>query len=287
MKSIVDLLDYHFDYDYAINNRYEISNKSIEINGEPYTIQLLVSNGFVKIYSLYGRIYWVSQSHTTIHQTPDWKIHFSVSEQEIRDTFNIVSACYIATKQKYPKKGTTFFFAMKAINIKLSDWPKKMSGREVTVYIYKYDERLNSGEPFSLFSDGNTQLNSNEIKKVVYKKEDEEDNEFIFTFIQLADKELLKKGIKIHGCADGDLWLGNFSSLRNEAYIPIDGTPTYPPNENGWNAAQQKMPFTWFEIWKLRRKINSLHYSEIKNRFMLFVSFIIAFLMIFVAFGFN
>lgn len=284
-NTIVKLLDNRYDYDYAIKHRLEISNTTFEINGEPYTIQLLVSNGFVKLYSLYGRVYWVSQVQTAIHQTPDWKIHFSVDEKSIRNTFNIVASCYIKTKQKFPKKGKTFFFGMKAINIKLISWPKNMTGREVTVYIYKYDSRLNSGQPFTLFSDENTQLNSNEVKKVIYKKEDEEDNEFIFSFIKLAEKELFKNGIKIQGCADGDLWLGNYSSLRNEAYVYINDNPTYPPNSYGWNAAKQKVPFSWFEIWKLRSQINSFTYAKIKNRIIVILFFVISiFILIFVVF---
>lgn len=169
---------------------------------------------------------------------------------------------------------------MKAINVKLTNWPKHMRGREITTYIYKYDPRLNSGEPFSLFSDNNTQLNSNETKKVIYKKDDEEDNKFIFTFIQLAENELFKKGIKIHGCADGDLWLGNFSSLRNEAYIPIGGNFAYPPNSYGWNASHQKIPFSWFEIWCLRKQINSTYYSKIRNTIVILLFFVISLLLL-------
>lgn len=41
MKTITNLLDYRFNYDYAVNHRLEISNKALEINGEPYTIQYL------------------------------------------------------------------------------------------------------------------------------------------------------------------------------------------------------------------------------------------------------
>ena len=78
----------------------------------------------------------------------------------------------------------------------------------------------------------------------------------------------------------GDLWLGNFSSLRNEAYIYINGNPTYPPNSYGWNAAKQKMPFSWFEIWNLRRKINGVHYANLWNKIKIILFVVVALLIL-------
>lgn len=46
------------------------------------TFELLVSNGFLKLYTLPGRAYWVAQTQA-VHITPDWKIHFSIAKQDI------------------------------------------------------------------------------------------------------------------------------------------------------------------------------------------------------------
>ena len=45
----MNILDDKFDYDHAITHRYEIPNKYINIKGKNIKLELLVTNGFVKL----------------------------------------------------------------------------------------------------------------------------------------------------------------------------------------------------------------------------------------------
>ena len=58
----MDLLDKNFDYTYAITNRYDIPNQFIEVNNKKIKIELLVTNGFVKLYTIKGRLYGIAQT---------------------------------------------------------------------------------------------------------------------------------------------------------------------------------------------------------------------------------
>ena len=79
----MNILDNRFDYTYAINHRLEIPNQFIQINSKKkIRIELLVTNGFVKIYTFKGRIYHVKQNIDN-HTLPDWKFHFNVKPEEI------------------------------------------------------------------------------------------------------------------------------------------------------------------------------------------------------------
>jgi len=53
----MNLLDKRFDYSYAVSHRYEIPNQFIQIKNKKIKLELLVTNGFVKIYTYKGRIY--------------------------------------------------------------------------------------------------------------------------------------------------------------------------------------------------------------------------------------
>jgi hypothetical protein len=81
----------------------------------------------------------------------------------------------------------------------------------------------------------------------------ERDASFWDSFVSDAEHLLEDAGIESHGgTANGDLPLGCYASLRNEAFVlgtekMPDGTKgqpafIYPPNETGWNAAGHVPP---------------------------------------------
>ena len=59
----MNLLDKRFDYSYAISHRLEIPNIYIPIKNNKINLELLVTNGFVKLYTIKGRFYNVYQNN--------------------------------------------------------------------------------------------------------------------------------------------------------------------------------------------------------------------------------
>ena len=50
--------------------------------------------------------------------------------------------------------------------------------------------------------------------------------------------------IASNGLASGDLKIGNYVSLRNEAFVlNEEGNYIYPRNSDGWNPLNQQHPF--------------------------------------------
>ena len=86
----MSILDKRFDYTYAITNRYEIPSQFIPIKNKKIKLELLVTNGFVKVYTYKGRIYHVKQNRDN-HTVPDWKFHFNIKREDIPKSFNIIS----------------------------------------------------------------------------------------------------------------------------------------------------------------------------------------------------
>lgn len=75
-------------------------------------------------------------------------------------------------------------------------------------------------------------------------------------------------GIESNGLAPGDLKVGKYVSLRNEAYIKgKDNEHIYPPNEYGWNAAEHELPFSLqkFTECMLRNEENRLLQPKTKS----------------------
>lgn len=98
------------------------------------------------------------------------------------------------------------------------------------------------------------------------------------SLVRAAEARLEAAGIRSRGCADGDLALGTYTSLRNEAFVPhrvrhqrhedtvasgAEAVPdaggeegrgeehvelVYPPNADGWNAASHRCPLPIFEM---------------------------------------
>ena len=121
--SIKTILDKNFEYNEAINNRYNIPNKEITIQGKNIKIELLVTNGFVKLYTIRGRLYGIAQVAYANHWSPDWKFHFNVKHEDIHKAWDIIASTFIEHIKNYfdtigDKKKITndIFFYMKSIN---------------------------------------------------------------------------------------------------------------------------------------------------------------------------
>ena len=280
----MSILDKRFDYTYAVTHRLEIPNQFISIKDKKIRVELLVTNGFVKIYTFKGRIYHIKQNIDN-HTVPDWKFHFNVTRNDIPKAFNIVKETllkHIIQNTKSEDILEDIFISMKAYNINLCT--NMQSGREITLYIYTFDKRLNQ-EPVEInIEDENGQK---KLTKYVFRKNEEKKFKFYYDLLIDIEKKLSQENIKQtveNGCAYGDLWIGKFASLRNEAFcVGNNGEFIYPPNERGWNSARQKMPFGWINIFRIRY---ALVYKE-KPSFFIFVSLIILISSIIIYFLYN
>ena len=59
-------------------------------------------------------------------------------------------------------------------------------------------------------------------------------------------------GIKSNGLAEGDLKIGKYVSLRNEAFVMSEnGNYIYPPNDVGWNSLSHELPINLQKLMKL------------------------------------
>ena len=273
----MSILDNRFHYTYAITHRYEIPNQFISIKDKKIKIELLVTNGFVKIYTYKGRIYNVKQNIDN-HTVPDWKFHFNVTRDDIPKAFNIVSETllkHIIQKTKSEDILEDIILSMKAYNINLCT--KMQSGREITLYIYTFDERLNQ-DPFEVNVEDEN--GKEKLIKYVFRKNEEKKFQFYYDLLIDIENQLIANKIKKtvqNGAAEGDLWIGEYASLRNEAYWK---GKEYPPNDKGWNAAKQRMPFSWIDIFKIRYAL--VYKYKAKSFYITLVSFIIIVISIFI-----
>merc|ERR1711957_843202 len=101
-------------------------------------------------------------------------------------------------------------------------------GREITIYIMKYDNAYDNSEIREMNEFG------------IY---DEHSEDFWLDFINSVEKELKESDIKSNNLARGDLKIGVYASLRNEAYVKIGTENFYPPDNYGWNSTNKKIPF--------------------------------------------
>eukprot|EP01105_Mastigella_eilhardi_P004845 TRINITY_DN1653_c0_g1_i1.p1 TRINITY_DN1653_c0_g1~~TRINITY_DN1653_c0_g1_i1.p1 ORF type:complete len:326 (-),score=68.79 TRINITY_DN1653_c0_g1_i1:36-938(-) len=235
-----------FSYPFCTAHRYEMPRRQHE--GNEYGI--LVSNGFLKLFTLKGRIYWVAQTEQT-HTTPDWKLHFSVAFKDIPRAWDLLAWHFIQQKIPVSAMKSIVFLEQKPAEER---WPKEMRGRELTVYIYKYHPSYKGGIP-SVDESGAPAV-------IALSPTDEREPQSWLRFVADVETLLAANHIESNGCADGDLPLGRYASLRNEAYVlwpPVSvlalafghkhsSTPTselcYPPNAAGWNAAYHEVPFS-------------------------------------------
>ena len=256
--------EFYFDY-----IRLLVENRMLQRSG----YYLGASNQFVRLFTLTARRYWLAQA-TSEHLTADWKIHFSIRPRDIPVAFNLLSELYfdmkmpIGLKARYPDHWKDYE----------NQWPEKMRGREITVYILLYEKTNSTKRTMSYSGDDqwtrkgliDVQLSrSNDI----YADHDltEKDQISIDRYLDYAvraEKLLEENHIQSNGCADGDFPIGKYTSLRNEKFVAIENnsnslsdTPKliYPPNECGYNGAGDKQD--------LAQEIISLNvYIERKKR---------------------
>ena len=232
-----------FKYEVATSQRFEIPKRTI--GKKKY--ELLVSNGFVKLYASKGRAYWIAQVVVSEHKSPDWKVHFSVARrEEVSRAWDAIGKVFVSTQCKS---------SMKAISPLQTGWPDSMHGREVTVYIFRYHSSYGKGLPIRK-DDGHFGL-------IPISKDDEHDDRFWIEFIEKAEDALESAGVTPGRCADGDLAIGKFSSLRNEAFVVENSELKYPPNHLGWNAAKQSLPFSRWTVWYLHAKAIIFHHRQL------------------------
>jgi hypothetical protein len=118
----------------------------------------------------------------------------------------------------------------------LKENTQTVAGREITIYIPIYIDNYN-------LCDIGSELGFN--------KDIEQNEEFWFEMFDCIEKSLAENNIKSNGCANGDLPLGEYVSIRNEAFIPSSSEEIYPPDSEGFNAANHSFPFN---IKRFQRK---------------------------------
>ena len=277
----MNLLDKRFDYKYAITHRLEIPNKFIPIKNKKIKIELLVANGFVKLYTVKGRLYNCKQNNYN-HTLPDWKFHFNINIEDIPKAWEIITELYfkhIINNTKEEDIDEDIIIAMKAFNTNLVNENSIPKGREITIYIYIYNEKLNEElEEFEVEDEKGNKKNM----KYTFTKKDEKNFNFYYNLLIDIEKELNNANIRQrieNGVADGDLWLGKYVSLRNEAYWKNEEDDyIYPPNEKGWNSIKQKKPFNWIQIFFIRYSL--VYKNKNKNILFIFISFLFLIILI-------
>lgn len=212
-KNVKELQSMHYSYRFFEENRYIISD--FEYRQVNYCA--MCNNGYTKLHTTNGRIYWLLQNETD-HLTPDWKFHISVVRDDLELAWDLVSEIFVKFQCKSGMK-----VVYKKENI------STVKGREITIYIFKWDKIYKHSE-----------IN----KEYTVSIADEHSEKFWLLMIEEIEKSLEKNKIRSNGCAIGDLKIGTYTSLRNEAYVYDKFTQLniYPPDSFGYNAANQELP---------------------------------------------
>ncbi len=224
-------LPYVFTYDHLVN---QVSNSNLvpscKINGILY--EAISANSYIKLRTQKGLEYWIEQAkHNRLE--PDWKLHFAVAEEDIANAWNIIAYIFLKMRCDY---------IMKVKTHPPQEWPLHMHGREITVYVPMPSKRL-----------GLSKKNVPSVK-------------FWVGFVENVELQLCAANIQARAIASGDLQLGRYTSIRNEAFIlkttemiiredqwegydrrleeinPNAKQYIYPPNEVGYNAANHEEP---------------------------------------------
>lgn len=189
--------------------------------------EILHTGGFLRLCTQRGRIYWLAQNERD-HRLPDWKLHFSVELQHVPKAWDLISELFMLRACD---------FGMKAVaGEALETWPAKQRGRELTVYIFQHHVAYAGGGPMMGLCPG-------QEHDFWLGPEFERESLFWADFVQAAENKLAAAGVRSRGVADGDFPLGEYASLRNEAFV-LDSSRefVYPPNCVGWNAAGHCCP---------------------------------------------
>ena len=86
----MNLLDKRFDYSHEISHLLEILNKFIEIKFKKIKIELLVTKGFLKLYTIKERLYNCKQN-AEFHTLPYWKFHFRIDNEDISKAWKVIT----------------------------------------------------------------------------------------------------------------------------------------------------------------------------------------------------
>lgn len=213
--------------------------------------EVLHTGGFVRFCTPRCRAYWLSQNEL-MHESADWKLHFSVELDQIPVAWNYIVRLFLDSVGEFGLKATTAWEDGQ-------EWPEEQRGRELTVYIFRYDARYRRGPMVDAKG-----LTPKERRPFLFDKSYEQSRRYWWAFIRKAEASLSARGVQSRGCANGDLPVGSngYASLRNEAYVPWDvkkdwnhqtsRMPMYPPNEAGWNAAGHSCPLAPLPRWICR-----------------------------------
>ena len=224
--------DNNINYEFFLENRYvvpEFTLNEINYNG-------ICNNGYTKLRTLKGNEYWLTQNNFH-HQTKDWKFHVSVIHEDLPKAWNLLSSlflykrCWEGMKVMYLKENTT-----------------TVRGREITIYIYRHENRFTE-----------------------YSFADEKSDNFWFDFLSCGEHILERNKITSNGCANGDLPLGKYFSLRNEEYVYDKSAKEYiyPPDDRGYNGAENILPFNIERFCKINNnESNSNEKTSLQTTFL-------------------
>ena len=148
----------------------------------------LYSRNFTYFVECVGKAYWTYQAADG-HLKPDWKFHFSIVKKDYETAWHILTNLMI-TKKCYS--------GMK-IEICGDNWSEYQRGREITIYWIQLDEE---------------DRNNPDLKCLP-----EQTSEYWYDFITEAEKQLSEANVIAGPVANGDIPIGKYSSLRNEAYV--------------------------------------------------------------------
>ena len=236
------LNDHPFSYENIMENPKK-DHQIIKVKEDwykPMTYTVMETGGFIKLYTNRGMTYWISQNAQN-HETPDWKLHFSIDKLDISNAWNILAKLFIELRCE---------IGIKVTSVGNDFCDTQQMGREITVYIYVYDQRYGNGVMYvnningvPIFLCDDQHVDESEYY-LGSEHESVYDAVFWYKFICEAENRLSCHNIKSNGLASGDLPLPHckYASLRNEAFVTIDGQLIYPPNECAWNAKKHRNP---------------------------------------------
>ena len=65
--------------------------------------EILHTGGFIKLYTLKGRLYWSTQA-TFSMKKPDWKFHFAIARQDVPRAWDIIAKLFTESKCEFGMK---------------------------------------------------------------------------------------------------------------------------------------------------------------------------------------
>jgi hypothetical protein len=101
-------------------------------------------------------------------------------------------------------------------------------GREITIYIF---QNVDEYSDYKVSKDAGL------------SRQDEQSEEFWLSFVSQIEGILLQNNVKSNGLAVGDWPINSYISIRNESFVQNCHSNSYPPDDLGWNAADQTHPF--------------------------------------------